>query len=255
MTSARFTVSVFIWSSEWTAAEATAERLVAHAARHSLRPYQAISLGLTGDLSIKRGEAQNGVRLLGQCLDELHAERHHVLTPVFASAMAEGLAVLRRVEDALAAIDHALAKVAENGGSSDMPEILRIKGRLLLSAPRSDPSDAEDWLLRSLESAHQQSALSWELRTATTLARFMSAQGRRTKAHELLAGIYDRVYRRIRNVGSQGSQAPAGRHKLPCGLNDKRGTGSLSAYSQPWHAGLDIFSNSSQRITHHDVGA
>jgi predicted ATPase len=82
--------------------------------------------------------------------------------------------------------------IAKNGGSSDMPEILRIKGRLLLSAPRSDPSDAEDWLLRSLESAHQQSAQGWELRTATTLAQLMSAQGRRTEAHELLAGIYDR---------------------------------------------------------------
>jgi predicted ATPase/DNA-binding winged helix-turn-helix (wHTH) protein len=187
-----WTVPVFIWSGEWTAAEATTERLVTHAARHALRPYQAISLGLTGDLSIKRGEAQNGVRLLGQCLDELRAERHQVLTPVLTSAMAEGLAVLGQHEAALAAIDHALAKVAENGGSSDMPEILRIKGRLLLSAPRPDPSDAEDWLLRSLESAHQQSALGWELRTATTLAQFMSNQGRRTQAHELLAGIYDR---------------------------------------------------------------
>jgi predicted ATPase len=187
-----WTVSVFIWSGEWTAAEATTERLVTHAARHALRPYQAISLGLTGDLSIKRGEAQNGVRLLGQCLDELRAERHQVLTPVLASAMAEGLAVMGQIEDAFAAIDHALTKVAQNGGSSDMPEILRIKGRLLLSAPRPDPSDAEDWLLRSLESAHQQSALGWELRTATTLAQFMSDQGRRTQAHELLAGIYDR---------------------------------------------------------------
>ena len=187
-----WTVPVFIWSGEWTAAEATTERLVTHAARHALRPYQAISLGLTGDLSIKRGEAQNGVRLLGKCLDELRAERHQVLTPVLTSAMAEGLAVMGQIENAFAAIDHALAMIAKNGGSSDMPEILRIKGRLLLSAPRPDPSDAEDWLLRSLESARQQSALGRELRTATTLAQLMSAHGRRTQAHELLAGIYDR---------------------------------------------------------------
>jgi hypothetical protein len=187
-----WTVPVFIWSGDLMAAEAIIDRLVAHAARYSLGPYQAVSLGLSGDLSIKRGDAQNGVRLLGQCLDELRAERHQVLTPVLASAMAEGLAVMGQIENAFAAIDHALAMVVENGGSSDMPEILRIKGRLLLSAPRPDPSDAEDWLLRSLESAHQQSALGWELRTATTLARLMSAHGRRTQAHELLAGIYDR---------------------------------------------------------------
>ena len=73
-----------------------------------------------------------------------------------------------------------------------MPEILRIKGHLLASAPRSDFSEAKDWLLRSLELARQQSALGWELRTATTLARLLSDQGRTTEAHDMLAGIYGR---------------------------------------------------------------
>jgi len=54
------------------------------------------------------------------------------------------------------------------------------------------PSEAKDWLLRSLESARQQSALGWELRTATTLAGLLSDQGRRTEAHDTLAGIYGR---------------------------------------------------------------
>ena len=106
--------------------------------------------------------------------------------------MAEGLAVLGNIKDAVATIDHALVRIAENGGSSETPEIQRIKGRILASAPRSDPSEAKDWLLRSLESARQQSALGWELRTATTLARLLSDQGRRTEAHDILAGIYGR---------------------------------------------------------------
>jgi predicted ATPase len=73
-----------------------------------------------------------------------------------------------------------------------MPKTPRIKGHPLASAPRSDPSEAKAWLLRSLESARQQSALGWELRTATTLARLLSGQGRRTEAHDLLAGTYGR---------------------------------------------------------------
>jgi predicted ATPase len=143
-------------------------------------------------LSIKDGDAQGGARLLGECLGELRAERYHALTPAFAGAMAEGLAVLGNIKDAIAAIDHALVRITENGGSSEMPEILRIKGRILASAPRSHPSEAEDWLLRSLESARQQSALGWQLRTATTLARLLSDQGRTTEAHDMLAGIYGR---------------------------------------------------------------
>jgi predicted ATPase len=187
-----WTSSVFIWSGDWTTAEAIIERLVAHAARHSLGPCRAVSLGLTGSLFIRRGNAQCGVQLLRWCLEELYAGRHHILTPVLASALAEGLMVLGNIKDAVATIDYALARVAENGGSSETPEILRIKGRILASAPRSDPLQVKDWLLRSLESARQQSALGWELRTATTLARLLSDQERRTEAHDLLAGVYGR---------------------------------------------------------------
>jgi tetratricopeptide (TPR) repeat protein len=187
------TSSVFIWRGDWTTAEAIIERLVAHVERHSFAPYQVVSLGLRGDLSIRRGDVQSGVRLLGECLGILRAERYHnILTSLFARAMAEGLAVLGHIEDAVATIDHALASVAGNGGCCEMPGILHIKGQILASAPRSDPSEAKGWLLRSLESARQQSALGWELRTATTLARLLSDQGRRTEAHDVLAGIYGR---------------------------------------------------------------
>jgi tetratricopeptide (TPR) repeat protein len=188
-----WTAPVFVWSGDWPAAQATIERLVMHAAQYSLGPYQAVGRGLMGGLSIKRGDAQGGVQLLSDCLDELRDERHSVLTPVFASAMAEGLAVLGRVNEALAAIDYSLARAAENGGSSDLPEILRIKGYLVASTmPRSDPLEAKDWFLRSLESARQQAALSWELRTAMALARLLSDQGQRAEAHDNLAGIYHR---------------------------------------------------------------
>ncbi|CAB3807495.1 ATP-binding protein [Pararobbsia alpina] len=184
--------SVFIWSGDWTTAEAIIERLVAHAARHSLEPYQALGLGFKGKLLTKRGDAQRGVQLLGDCRDEVRATRYYMLAPIFASALAEGLAALGQFKEALAAIDHALASVAESGGSNRMPEILRIKGHLLASAPRSDSSEAKEWLLRSLELARQQSALGWELRTAMTLARLLSDQGHRMEAHDTLAGIYGR---------------------------------------------------------------
>jgi predicted ATPase/DNA-binding winged helix-turn-helix (wHTH) protein len=187
-----WTSSVFIWSGDWATAETIIERLGAHAARHSLGPCQAVSLGLTGALSIRRGNAQCGVQLLRWCLEELYAGRHHILTPVLASALAEGLMVLGNIKDAVATIDNALARIVENGGSSETPEILRIKGRILASAPRSDPSEVKDSLLRSLESARQQSALGWELRTATTLAGLLSDQERRAEAHDLLAGVYGR---------------------------------------------------------------
>ena len=119
-----------------------------------------------------------------------------VLTePTFFDGSLEHLAAVRAAVDVpLLRKDFVVSEyqLLEAIISREPPEILRIKGRILASAPRSHPSEAEDWLLRSLESARQQSALGWELRTATTLARLLSDQGRRTEAHDMLAGIYGR---------------------------------------------------------------
>jgi predicted ATPase len=45
-------------------------------------------------------------------------------------------------------------------------------------------------ILRSIEIAKGQEAKSWELRTATSLARLWRDQGKRTEGHDLIAPIY-----------------------------------------------------------------
>ena len=49
---------------------------------------------------------------------------------------------------------------------------------------------AEQNYLASLDVARQQQAKSWELRTATSLARLWQNQGKPCEARELLAAIY-----------------------------------------------------------------
>jgi predicted ATPase len=73
-----------------------------------------------------------------------------------------------------------------------MAEILRIKGEIMGNLARFDPSNAEKCLLQSLDCARKQSALGWELRTATSLARFWSKDDRVADALALLAPIYAR---------------------------------------------------------------
>ena len=46
--------------------------------------------------------------------------------------------------------------------------------------------------MRSLDWARRQGALSWELRTATSLARLRQDQGRAAEARSLLQPVYDR---------------------------------------------------------------
>ena len=74
-----------------------------------------------------------------------------------------------------------------------LPEIVRVNAELLLwhGGPDAMP-EAELLLLRSLDLARQQSTLSWELRSATSLARLWHRRGRVAEARDLLAAICDR---------------------------------------------------------------
>jgi predicted ATPase/DNA-binding winged helix-turn-helix (wHTH) protein len=74
-----------------------------------------------------------------------------------------------------------------------LPEVLRVDAELLLW--RGEPgavSAAEKKLQRSLELARQQVSLSWELRTALSLARLRMGQDRRGDARELLESVYSK---------------------------------------------------------------
>jgi predicted ATPase len=65
----------------------------------------------------------------------------------------------------------------------------RLRGTLLLSM--QERSAAEDSFRLALTVAQQQSAKFWELRAATSLARLLRDQGKRTESLDLLAPIYD----------------------------------------------------------------
>jgi predicted ATPase/DNA-binding winged helix-turn-helix (wHTH) protein len=181
-----YAAPVFLWIGDWPTAEAIIERLIAHAERHSLAPYRAVGVGLKGELSLRRGDVDAGIRLLRTCLETLHAD------PIFLADLSEGLAMAGQGDEAMAIIDEAIAHNERNGESFHTPEILRIKGELLASAPGANLSEAEDWLSRSLQLARRQSALAWELRTAMSLALLRRMQDRHDEAGGALAAVYDR---------------------------------------------------------------
>jgi predicted ATPase/DNA-binding winged helix-turn-helix (wHTH) protein len=75
----------------------------------------------------------------------------------------------------------------------NLPEILRVNAELLSWHGGPDAvAGAEAQLLRSLDVARQQSTLSWELRSATNLARLWHRGGHVAKARDLLAATVDR---------------------------------------------------------------
>jgi tetratricopeptide (TPR) repeat protein len=184
------TVTVFLWTGDWSEAGRIIERLIAWSEKYSLRPYHAIGLGLKGELSLRQGDAQAGQSLLNTCLDALEAGQHQSLTAVFISNLAIALARAGQVDEADAAIDKAMAFGKPTRSHFHLPEMMRIKGEILAS--RSQSCEAETWFSRSMDLARGQSALAWELRTATSLAQLWASQGRGDEASRVLRPVYER---------------------------------------------------------------
>ena len=201
-------MSVFLWSNDLDSAEEHTERFIAQADKHSLGPYQTIGVGAKGELLFRQGDIEGGLVLLRRSLDALRAHRYGLQT-AFSSALAEGLATTGRSDEALATIDEAIALVEHNHDLFGMAELLRVKANILVSAQPAALVQAESLFIRSLEIARQQSALAWELRTATSLARLRMRQGRHIDARDVLAPVYARF-----TEGFESSDLKTAKHLL-----------------------------------------
>jgi predicted ATPase/DNA-binding winged helix-turn-helix (wHTH) protein len=187
-----YAAPVFLWSGDLERAADLIERLIAYAGRYSLAPYRAVGMALRGQLAVIRDQPADGLVLLRDALQTLHAEQHTILATVFTGALAEGLSKSGRFDEALTTINAVVARAASSGASFDMAELLRIKGQILAVMPRPNCASAAACLTRSLTVAREQSALAWELRSATALARLLSDSGQREQARDTLVRVYDR---------------------------------------------------------------
>jgi predicted ATPase/DNA-binding winged helix-turn-helix (wHTH) protein len=183
---------VFLWIRNLSEVEAIIERMISIAEKYALGPHHTLALALRGGLAVRQGEAAAVIPQLSSCLHALHAGRYGVHASVFTSYQAEAMAMAGRIDDALATIANEISKAEGKGGSFDLPELWRLKGEFLLNRDPANAAEAEHCFRRSIELAHRQEALSWELRTATSMAQLRSSQGRRAEAHEGLAAVFGR---------------------------------------------------------------
>jgi tetratricopeptide (TPR) repeat protein len=112
--------------------------------------------------------------------------QHHMIGP-----LAHSYASVSRVEEGLAKLDDALAEIRRTGGKVDEPEILRLKGELLLMRNSGAVEQAEACFRVALEIARAQDAKWWELRTTTSLACLLRDTNRCDEGRTMLAEIYN----------------------------------------------------------------
>jgi predicted ATPase len=186
---------VALWGGDLSAAGRYADMLLEHAQRHALGRWRLYGQGYLGAVAVRRGEFAAGLRLLRSSLDELGETG--VFIPRFmrfaAVYMAEALGRAGEISDGLALADEAIKRAERTDELWELPELMRIKGELLLMLDTPEPSmAAEDSFRQALDLAHRQGALSWELRAATSVARLLHDQGDSPAAREILLPIYRR---------------------------------------------------------------
>jgi len=173
---------------------ATADREIAHlievAKSLNAHLWETAGRFLKGKLLVERGEFAQGLLVLRDAF-ETGGRTWRLSYPEFKGTLAFGLAGTGRLDEALVALDDAMAAEREDGHGWFAPELLRIKGEVLLQQA-ADRSTAEDCFNQAAQIAHEQGALFWELRVALSVARLRVSQGRRHEARAPLASVYDR---------------------------------------------------------------
>jgi predicted ATPase/DNA-binding winged helix-turn-helix (wHTH) protein len=183
--------------SAWVGDRAATARFVgmlsARAEKLGLAIWHAYGLAWRGWLADREGDSATAIALLDAAIGEFRATQFDLHFTTFLGAFAEILTRAGRVADGVATISDAVTRAELTEERWCFPELLRIQGDITRRLSGPDATQlATDLYMRALDWARRQSALSWELRAATSLAQLWRDQHRATEARALLGSVYGR---------------------------------------------------------------
>jgi predicted ATPase len=193
LTLAQGACHVTLLCGDLTSAAHYIDLLLKNSLEHALDLWHAWGTCFSAALLFASGNVEEGVGSLQRILDELPPRAFFAQHAAIQATLAEALGRTGATSRGLATVDQALLRAERNEERWYMAEFLRIKGELLcLEGTAGALREAQQLFVRSLECARQQDALSWELRTSISLARFYEARGRALQAREALLPVYSR---------------------------------------------------------------
>ena len=176
---------------ELAAVMKSAEHALAVGLDKGLSQYVAWAKMMRGWALAAGGQFQQGVGEMEEgfsALQDVHV-RYHM--PHRLGTRAQTYAAAGRKSEAVAAIEEALASVAQTGETWYEAELLRIKAGLFRSAFPADWRIAESLLEQSIAAASGQGARQWESRARIDLAELLAEQSRDAAARNVLAPTRD----------------------------------------------------------------
>jgi predicted ATPase len=167
---------VAVWIGDVAASDRFAAMLADYAERHTLGVWRTYSSAMRGRVLAQNGAAPEGIALLRAALHDLRDTPHDIRFQLYLVWLAEALWIAGQFNDALDAIDQTLERAERTEERWYLPELLRIRGELLIQQGDPDAiAAAQQHFAQSLRCAREQKARSWELRTAISIARMASS--------------------------------------------------------------------------------
>jgi class 3 adenylate cyclase/predicted ATPase/predicted transcriptional regulator len=163
---------------------------VAFSTEHGFALLEAWGTILQGWALAAQGQREEGIAQMHQGLAIHRTTGAEALQPYFLALLAEAYGKGGQIDQGLCLVAEALAAVDNFGERFYAAELHRLQGELLLQQSSDNATEAESCFAQAMVIAQKQSAKSWELRAATSLARLWQQQGKRQEAHDLLAPIY-----------------------------------------------------------------
>ncbi len=141
----------------------------------------ALTMGGDGDQAIER---------IRRGLKDILATGAKAQWTYFIGTLAQCCLHDDRLEEGLLVVDEAISNILDRDDRIWEAEIYRLKGEFLHK--RGDAAaEIELYFQKALDAARTQSAKSWELRAATSLARLWQGQEKNKEARDLLQPVYD----------------------------------------------------------------
>jgi predicted ATPase/DNA-binding winged helix-turn-helix (wHTH) protein len=184
---------IAFWAGDLDAAERYGAMLLDHTERHPIRLWHIWARCFNGLVIARRDDLGAGLQALRGGLEQAGDARFLPRFLLLLGELAACLGQTGEVASGLAVVEDTLARCEAREEGWYIPELLRIRGGLILLEGGADAAAvAEQHFQSALDLARRQDALFWELRTAMSLARLWLDRGRTEEARALLSPVYVR---------------------------------------------------------------
>jgi len=138
-----------------------------------------------------QGQREEGLAQMCQGLAAFRVTGARAGLAFYLGLLAEVYGGAGQPTEGLRTLAEAIAVMHQHGLYGFEANLHWRKGELLLAQLPGSAPEAETWFQQALDVARRQEAKSLELRAAMSLARLWQQQGKRQKAHDLLAPVYN----------------------------------------------------------------